>query len=52
MLPFYVMDRLPIPGIPGLFLAGLFAGALRYHCYTTSAMHQIANTSLLKLILK
>ena len=30
LLPYYVMDRLNYPGIPGLFLACLFAGALRY----------------------
>lgn len=28
LLPYYVMDRLDIPGIPGIFLACLFAGAL------------------------
>ena len=31
MLPFYIMDRLgTFHGVPGLFLASLFAGALRY----------------------
>ena len=30
LMPYYVLDRLDIPGIPGLFLAALFGGALRY----------------------
>ena len=30
LLPLYVMDRLSYPGVPGLFTACLFSGALRY----------------------
>ena len=30
LLPLYVLDAVNIPGIPGLFTACLFSGALRY----------------------
>lgn len=36
LFPLFVMDTLGhIPGVPGLFVAGIFSGALRYILYTS-----------------
>ncbi len=29
-MPYYVLDQLGVPTVPGLFLACLFSGSLRY----------------------
>ncbi len=30
LAPFFVMQHLSFPGLPGVFVAGIFSGALRY----------------------
>ena len=34
ILPYMVMDKVRIWGIPGLFVAAMFSGALRYVLYS------------------
>ena len=30
LAPFFVMQHLALPGLPGIFVAGIFSGALRH----------------------
>lgn len=41
LFPLFVMDTLGnVPGVPGLFVAGIFSGALRYRYVSISLLGQ------------